>query len=178
MDYFQIPVHVTPVLRTVADFLVRLPIEEATVRVETVGDWAAELAGGPPESDCDLPHARRSANLPVRQVELTKLLGGTTDVRAVHYYPRGGGMGWHTNSNSAGWRVYVPRVHGLPPDSGIALADRRVPDRQDYANVFRVGADAWHAVYANTARFSAGIRFADNDPFIQAVLRHPDLLVR
>lgn len=176
MDYFQIPVHVAPMLRTVADFLAQVPLDEANVRVESVGDWASELAAGPPAVDSDLSRARRSANLPVRQVALTKLLGGAADVRAVHYYPRGGGMGWHTNSSSPGWRIYVPRVTGLPPDSGIALVDRRVPDRQDYANVFRVGEGAWHAVYANTARFSAGIRFADDDPFIQAVLKHPELL--
>jgi hypothetical protein len=177
VEYFQVPIADLPLLQRVADFLVGLPVAAAEARVETVGDWVHELAAGPPQGDLDLPTACRSAHVVEAHIDLNRVLDHKYEVRAVHYYPRGGGMGWHTNSLRPGWRLYVPRLLDPNPASGIVLEDRRIPDRPGYANLFRVGHGAWHAVVAHTARFSAGIRLPDDAPEIDQLLNRTPSLV-
>ena len=79
------------------------------------------------------------------------------------WYPPGSEMGWHTNSDSPGWRLYL--VHAeepgrsgfryLHPESGDVVTDL---DREWCARLFLVPRDRpfWHAVFSETNRFSFG----------------------
>ncbi|TCK19039.1 hypothetical protein DFR30_2332 [Thiogranum longum] len=79
------------------------------------------------------------------------------------WYPRGGYMGWHTNSASPGWRVYI--THASEP--GKSFFRYREPDTgrivtaldsEWNVRAFRIdpGIPFWHTVYSETDRFSLG----------------------
>jgi hypothetical protein len=86
-------------------------------------------------------------------------------------YPPGGWMGWHTNSNRAGWRLYVNyvecggrsffrwwdgvRVHTDVDTAGFNFRVFRVLEPPD---------GFWHCVFAGEWRLSVGHRFHEADP--------------
>lgn len=85
------------------------------------------------------------------------------EVRGTVYYPPGGGIGWHTNSDDSGWRLYAVRV---PPEakSFLKTADAVYFDRLGYVNLFKIEAPpalSWHCVGAPTERWSVGLRIPD-----------------
>jgi len=79
------------------------------------------------------------------------------------WYPPGGYMGWHTNSDSPGWRLYVTHAEEpgssffryRDPESGRIVTS--MDERWD-VRLFRVsvGLPLWHAVYSETHRYSFG----------------------
>jgi len=71
------------------------------------------------------------------------------------YYPPGGGIGWHTNSNVPGWRAYLVRAPGA---SFFKTADGVYPDRNGWANLFLVEPGSWHCVGARDERWALGLR--------------------
>lgn len=125
------------------------------------GDLAADLRDGPPET-VDRPRAlvRRCGMVPFAHArELLK----PVDVVGINYYPARGGMGWHTNSNAPGWRIYLPLALDAHGGSGLITTDGRFPDQPGFANAFRIGPwrESWHAVWADGARLSIGARITD-----------------
>lgn len=79
------------------------------------------------------------------------------------WYPPGAYMGWHTNSEAPGIRIYV--THAEEPGRSFfryrePASGRVVTALDDRWNVrlFRVSAQTpfWHAVYSDTNRFSLG----------------------
>lgn len=80
--------------------------------------------------------------------------------RCRNYYPRFGGLDWHTDSADPGWRVYAWRRQGaestLP--SRFYYCDRVFHEDQIMgAYVFRVGPGCWHAIDVADVRISAGL---------------------
>ncbi len=79
------------------------------------------------------------------------------------WYPPGGYMGWHTNSQVPGWRLYVTRTD-TPDQSFFRYCDpengeiQTSMDSEWNSRLFRISADEpfWHAVYSETNRFSFG----------------------
>ena len=73
------------------------------------------------------------------------------------WYPPGGFMDWHTNSNNPGKRLYV--AWSETGDSGMKwFRDGLVcddPDQQGW-NVRIFDTPQWHMVYANCWRYSVG----------------------
>ena len=73
------------------------------------------------------------------------------------WYPPGGWMDWHTNSNSPGKRLYVSWSE--TGDSGMRwFSDGEVVDDPDQPgwNVRSFDTPQWHMVYAGCWRFSIG----------------------
>ncbi|MGH7230648.1 MAG: hypothetical protein ACREJU_04730 [Nitrospiraceae bacterium] len=79
------------------------------------------------------------------------------------WYPPGAYMGWHTNSRSPGWRLYVSYAE----KPGKSFFRYRDPDTRDIitswderwnVRLFEVRSDKplWHAIYSETHRFSVG----------------------
>lgn len=81
------------------------------------------------------------------------------------WYPPGGYMGWHTNSQRPGWRLYVTYADEggrsffryRNPGSGEIVTSK---DGRWSFRLFRVDRrrPLWHAVYSETHRFSFGYR--------------------
>ncbi len=84
------------------------------------------------------------------------------------WYPPGCAMGWHTNSNSAGWRVYMNYCEEegksffryRDPDNGEIVT---LEDRQWNFRIFRVTREdpLWHCIYSDTNRFSIGYKILE-----------------
>jgi hypothetical protein len=89
------------------------------------------------------------------------------------HYPPGGYMGWHTNRNAPGWRLYINWVREpgksffryQEPISGQIVTDW---DSGMDCRLFRVGDpakqehDLWHCVYSETDRISVGYTITDD----------------
>ncbi len=87
-------------------------------------------------------------------------------------YPPGGWMGWHTNSDQPGWRLYVNYVHEGGRSffrwwDGAAIRSDH-DDRGLNFRLFRVRAEPhplWHCVYAGEWRLSMGYFLDEVAPF-------------
>ena len=74
-------------------------------------------------------------------------------------------MGWHTNSKSPGWRLYISYAEETgksffryrDPDTGQVVTSM---DAQWNFRLFRIDSTKpfWHAVYSETNRYSFGYR--------------------
>lgn len=84
------------------------------------------------------------------------------------WYPPTSYMGWHTNSNAPGWRMYVTYCD----EAGKSYFRYRDPrtheivtshDRTWTVRLFKVSADdlMWHSIYSDTNRYSFGYRIVD-----------------
>lgn len=166
MRVFQTPIAGDPLLEQLYDVVSRI---DARPIPEVAGDWVADIADGVPIVDRNMPRAKKVALL--QRVTSIQQQHPDVAVRAIHYYPAGGGMGWHTNSQAPGWRVYVPHVMVARPLSGMLTANECVLDRDGFANVFEVrGAESWHAVFAMTERWSLGVRLPSDSARVHAWL--------
>lgn len=82
-----------------------------------------------------------------------------------HYTPKGF-MGWHTNSNMAGWRVYATRAEEDKKSFFRYYKNNRVHTEWENKGwnfrAFQVikGQPYWHCVYTDCDRYSFGFRFA------------------
>lgn len=81
------------------------------------------------------------------------------------WYPPGGFMGWHTNSNSPGWRLYVsfadePRKSFFRYRDPVTGDIHTSLDEYWDFRLFSIepNRDFWHAVYSDSNRFSIGFR--------------------
>lgn len=81
------------------------------------------------------------------------------------YYPPGGFMGWHTNSNAEGYRVYMTYCKESNK-SFFRYLDGEIKTDWEQAGwncrLFEVRKDKlyWHCVWSDTDRYSFGFRFA------------------
>ncbi len=101
------------------------------------------------------------------------------------WYPPGSYMGWHTNSRAPGWRVYVSHAETAgrsflryrDPDTGAIVT---LHDDAWNVRLFRITRDAplWHAVHADTHRFSMGYRVIRETPSTRVLRRVRRLLRR
>ena len=80
-----------------------------------------------------------------------------------HVYPAGGHLGWHTNSNSPGNRIYLSYVDKpnksffryVSNDQEITSYDKKGWNMRE----FMIGeTPLWHCVYTKTVRLSLGFR--------------------
>lgn len=80
-------------------------------------------------------------------------------------YPPHGWMGWHTNSDRDGWRLYISYSRSTKSffrwkDGDAVVTDY---DKEGFNfRYFRIGSKDdpfWHCVYADDWRFSLGFRF-------------------
>jgi hypothetical protein len=96
--------------------------------------------------------------------------GVETRVSGHFLYPPGSFMGWHTNSEVPGWRLYVNHAE----EPGRSFLRYRDPatgavvtswDQEWSFRLFRVETQRpfWHAVYSDTCRYSLGYR-VQQDP--------------
>jgi hypothetical protein len=85
-------------------------------------------------------------------------------------YPPGGWMGWHTNSDRAGWRLYLN--YSMASDRSFFrwFEDGEIATDYDVAGfnfrLFRIGSERdlfWHCIYADDWRFSLGLRLPEID---------------
>ena len=80
-------------------------------------------------------------------------------------YPPGGFMSWHTNSKSAGWRLYINYAEE-PGKSFFRYRDPKTEkvvtswDKKWNFRLFKIDPKKpfWHAVYSETNRYSFGYR--------------------
>jgi hypothetical protein len=89
---------------------------------------------------------------------------GLTVTSSGHFwYPPGSCMGWHTNSEVPGWRVYI----NYAEEEGKSFFRYRDPEKSEVITLldkewnirlFKITKDHpfWHAVYSDTNRFSIG----------------------
>jgi hypothetical protein len=125
------------------------------------GDWLADIDSGPPPVDRPKPLAyrRQFMQAPVR----VGSMDSDTIVSALNYYPPGGsGIGWHTDSGHAGWRIYIARPLEAMPGVFLVTAGVFI-DQPGIATAFYVSGrpgESWHAVRAFGARLSIGLRIA------------------
>jgi hypothetical protein len=121
------------------------------------GDWRKDVQRGHPAVDIPRPLNMRCQRL---SLATQPSLPAGAVVSAANYYPVGGaGLGWHTDSANAGWRVYLARP--LTNVSGLFITDEEViEDVPGVALGFYVGdlGKSWHAVVADGPRFSIGVR--------------------
>ncbi len=123
-----------------------------------VGDWRADIAAGPPEIDRTRPKAYR-----FNRIEWTApdWLPDGAHIASVNYFPPGGGgLGWHTDSSLPGWRVYVSLRMGEHPGE-VLFPGVSFVDAPGFAMAFYVSGrpcESWHAVRAESARVSVGLR--------------------
>jgi len=91
-----------------------------------------------------------------------------TDRIGHFWYPPGGYMGWHTNSNAPGWRMYVTCCDA-PGKSFFRYRDPKSReivtsyDRLWTVRLFKVSSDdlMWHSIYSDTNRYSFGYRIVE-----------------
>jgi hypothetical protein len=83
-------------------------------------------------------------------------------------YPPGGWMGWHTNSDRVGWRLYLN--YSTVSDCSFIrwFEDGEIATDYDVAGfnfrLFRIGSGGdlfWHCIYADDWRFSLGLRLPE-----------------
>lgn len=83
------------------------------------------------------------------------------------HYPKNGFMGWHTNSNALGWRMYATWCED-DKKSYFRYYDMKkkqlITEWEDKGWNFRAfkvepGKLYWHCVYSDTNRYSFGFRF-------------------
>lgn len=122
------------------------------------GDWRADIAGGVPLEDRPRPRSFRRLGLPTKR---PIWMPPDAALASLNYYPPGGaGIGWHTDSTSIGWRVYIGRpLEGVPGEFMLPLAT--IADEAGFATAFHVSGQpcsSWHAVRAEGARLSVGIK--------------------
>lgn len=159
MVIHQVPITAHPLLTVLATELARQP----RVPVPMIRGFREHLAAGPP--------ARHIAGVPQRTMFAAPLEwsaeiraavkdGWGFDMRAIWYCPAGGGIGWHTNSDRPGWRVYVVRSPRL---SRFLMPGQSICDRDGFANIFEIPpGGAWHAVDAIDERWSGGVRVPEH----------------
>jgi len=88
----------------------------------------------------------------------------TSEMSGCLYYPRSGYMGWHTNSNHPGHRIYVSYSNRANSNTFSYVKDGRVVQSFDKPGFtvrhFEVYSDElfWHRVDAKTPRFSLGFK--------------------
>lgn len=81
------------------------------------------------------------------------------------YYPKGGFMGWHSNSNAIGWRVYASwTAEGNKSFFRYFQKNKVHTEWEEQGWNFRAfevkkGNLYWHCVYSDTDRYSFGFRF-------------------
>jgi hypothetical protein len=91
-----------------------------------------------------------------------------TDRIGHFWYPPGGYMGWHTNSNAPGWRMYVTCCDE-PGKSFFRYRDPKSReivtsyDRRWTVRLFKVSSGdlMWHSIYSDTNRYSFGYRIVE-----------------
>ncbi len=81
------------------------------------------------------------------------------------HYPVKGFMGWHTNSNAIGWRMYATWCEEDKKSFFRYYQDKKLhTEMEDKGWNFRAfkvepGKLYWHCVYSDTNRYSFGFRF-------------------
>lgn len=81
------------------------------------------------------------------------------------HYPPGGFMGWHTNSNMEGWRVYATRCEEDNKSyfryykNGKTITEWEQKGWNFRAFEVKKGNLYWHCVYTDADRYSFGFRF-------------------
>jgi hypothetical protein len=147
-----------PMLQEMAALLARvqLPLLPPARPYDEHGDWRADIAAGVPSTDRPKPLHYRRQFVPTA----ARLLSMPDDVAVstLNYYPPGGaGIGWHTDSRAAGWRIYIARP--LSPILGEFITPTAsFCDMEGYGLAFAAGPGAWHAVRAEGPRLSIGLR--------------------
>jgi hypothetical protein len=111
----------------------------------------------------------------------------TLDVRSSGFflYPPKGFMGWHTNSESPGWRFYV-NVAEEPGKSFIRYRDPRTGqivtswDKKISFRLFRVTRrdPIWHAIYSDTYRYSFGYHVYKKPGFLNRLQKKVSRIFR
>lgn len=106
------------------------------------------------EVDTELAHCLR--NIFQQPIETNLVSSGH------FWYPKDSFMGWHTNSRSPGWRIYI----NYAEDENESFFRYRntnneiitLNDKNWNLRVFRItqAEPLWHCVYSNTNRFSLG----------------------
>lgn len=158
MDILQIPIEAHPLLAMLHAHLLTVPRPHARVRAAQLAAFREDLAAGPGDGPGNRETTAVSAHVVLTSPRPASL-PDDVEFRSLFYYPPGGGMGWHTNSNAPGWRIYVVRAEGL---SWMHTPDGRMADRSVHANVFKIEeGGCWHAVEAESARWSLGVRVSE-----------------
>lgn len=93
-------------------------------------------------------------------------------------YPPQGYMGWHTNWQNPGWRLYINYAEE-PGKSFFRYRDADTGkivtslDREFNVRLFRVSEDKpfWHAVYSDTYRYSLGFKITKTPGIFQRLHR-------
>ena len=102
-------------------------------------------------------------------------------LRNILYYPPGGFMGWHTNADYPGWRMYLVHVE----ENRKSFFRRRHPataeilthwEEDGCINFFKITdrhQPHWHCIATDTHRWSAG--FLVHQPFVEYISRRSDI---
>ena len=113
--------------------------------------------------------------------------GSRLEIRSSGFflYPPGGYMGWHTNWQNPGWRLYVNYAE-KPGKSFFRYRDPETheivtsPDRELNFRLFRVssGKPFWHTVYSDTFRYSLGYKISRIPGFFKRFRRRLTVILR
>lgn len=153
MKITQVPVDKHPLLASLWGILVAPSVETllaSAVHLNDKRDVLADIEAGPDNPDTTPPlyvDPRQSARITAAARDcywLRDVVGEARDkhpgilIRGAYYYPPGGGMGWHTNSDDPGWRAYVTWID-RPGGSFMGTRDGFIADLDAHANVFQIG---------------------------------------
>jgi len=130
------------------------------------GTFVTPLTTLPPSATIDIATDCRYVDIPKDFVDTIYQQAILNDVHssAIKYsncigYPPKGGMGWHTNSDSAGMRIYASFSEN--GDSGMVwYKDGRIVVDKDTIglNIRQFTVPCWHGVWSNCYRFSLGFK--------------------
>ena len=125
-------------------------------RLQQHGLWLLPL-GEQPVDDRSRPASYRRGTLHLSLAALDLPPG--VELRCHNYFPWGGGMDWHTDSGSPGWRVYVFR--GGDGSSTFGFRDRLFAEGPVGGYVFETGVGSWHSVQSYRDRWSCGVQVSE-----------------
>ena len=174
--------------------MIKIPISSRTTTLSKVldkviaeykppGKLIGKLEENPKLSEVDLAEARRKGDViiapDVYAYYLEKFNEPPVKVAAAglfpkskllsisgrFHYPPKGFMGWHTNSNMAGWRAYATWCEEGDKSFFRYFDKNKMVTEQEKQGwnfrAFKVTKEKlyWHCVYTETNRFSFGFRF-------------------
>lgn len=130
------------------------------------GTFVSPLTASLPSDNIDIATDCRYIDIPKGFVATIhqQIIKNDKHSSAIRYsncigYPPKGGMGWHTNSNSAGMRIYASFSEN--GDSGMVwYKDGKIVIDKDTTglNIRQFTVPCWHGVWSNCYRFSLGFK--------------------
>jgi hypothetical protein len=171
-DWGSSPVRIKPEHGFMKDFLYKTDVSKEFVTSRLVGELSKIMEGrGTPHyasDDSNVIHI--ASNTGDVEVQIRGLFGSNEVEKSgeTMYPPNHGYMGWHTNDNAPGYRLYLSYARQGEKSWFRYILDGKPHTAVDRAGwnfrLFKVGSPSlWHCVYSETTRISIGFRIKENE---------------